>query len=307
MKGKGSKGFKGGMVSELGYKGAANSEVSHEPWMQVAADFNQSDNQDWSTWNNAGSLASVGYYGQPMDDWGTNLMKMSSLAHKASPRPLSPIRTANRFGILTREEKEEELDPEVNEGWNPFITVIKKTGRNNIRKRRLQPLSKIIGTRTVSQLNSFPSGEEWTKVEVTVDSGACETVMPEDICNHIRITPSIQSLRGDEYEVANGETVPNLGERRCLAMTAGSQATKKITFQCADIHKPLLSTACAADAGYETRLRRHGGYLEHSETGDRIPIYRRDNLYYLTMWIKGYPGAAEKEPGHEEDFARQDR
>ncbi len=28
--------------------------------------------------------------------------------------------------------------------------------------------------------------DEWMEIEVTVDSGACETVMPADICKQIR-------------------------------------------------------------------------------------------------------------------------
>ena len=60
-----------------------------------------------------------------------------------------------------------------------------------------------------------PDKSEWTKIEVCVDSGACESVMPADMSNHIPIMPSEQSIGGVEYEVANGESVPNLGERRC--------------------------------------------------------------------------------------------
>ena len=171
----------------------------------------------------------------------------------------------------------------------------------------LDPLTKIIGSNTVSQLNSSTPGNGWTEMEVTIDSGACETVMPEELCSHIKITPSLQSLRGDEYEVANGETVPNLGERRCVAMTSGSQVPKQITFQCADIHKPLLSTACAADAGYETRLQQQGGYLEHVETKDRIPVYRRENLYYLTMWVRAQPDGGEAAGEGASGFTRQGR
>ena len=56
---------------------------------------------------------------------------------------------------------------------------------------------------------------EWTTIEVIVDSGACETVTPRNLLEHIRIVPSAQSRAKIEYEVASGQTIPNLGERHC--------------------------------------------------------------------------------------------
>ena len=52
--------------------------------------------------------------------------------------------------------------------------------------------------------------EEWYEVELTADTGACDTVVPKLMCPGIPITPSVQSLRGMEYEVATGESIPNL-------------------------------------------------------------------------------------------------
>ena len=44
---------------------------------------------------------------------------------------------------------------------------------------------------------------EWIEIELTADSG-----------DNIPIRPSFQPLRGMEDEVANGQSLPNLGERR---------------------------------------------------------------------------------------------
>ena len=63
------------------------------------------------------------------------------------------------------------------------------------------------------------AASEWEEVEMLVDSGACETVMPRKMCSGIRIQPSPQSLASIEYEVASGHCVPNLGERRCEVYT----------------------------------------------------------------------------------------
>jgi hypothetical protein len=60
-----------------------------------------------------------------------------------------------------------------------------------------------------------PSGgedrDEWVEVEMTADTGACDTVIPKDMCASIPIKDSLQYLRGMEYEEANGDSIPNLG------------------------------------------------------------------------------------------------
>ena len=129
------------------------------------------------------------------------------------------------------------------------------------------------------------------EIEVTVDSGACETVMPTDLCKQIPLMQSLLS-HGAEYEVANGESIPNLGERRCLLMTLGAKDPKKITFQVADVHKPLLSISRCADMGYTCHLGKHGGYLEDTETGEQVPLQRKNDLYVMRAWIRKDPDSS---------------
>ena len=127
---------------------------------------------------------------------------------------------------------------------------------------------------------------EWQEIEITVDSGAYDTVMPAATCGHISIVSTPESRGGLEYEVANGECIPNLGERRCLMMTENSHTMKRITFQCADVHKPLLSVSRVSDLGYECTLNEKGGRLTDMVTADIVPIHRKGNLYVIRAWIK---------------------
>ena len=78
-------------------------------------------------------------------------------------------------------------------------------------------------------------------IDVTVDSGACVTVMPAGLCQGITIVENDLCKNGVEYEVANGESIENPEERRCEVMTIGSMIPKRIVIQIADVHKPLLS------------------------------------------------------------------
>ena len=89
-----------------------------------------------------------------------------------------------------------------------------------------------------------------------------------------------------EYEVANGQALPNMGEKRCVMMTENSTLPKRIIFQCADVHKALLSVSRCADLGYDCLLGRDGGQLIDTVTGDVVPLHRRGNLYVLRAWIR---------------------
>ena len=138
--------------------------------------------------------------------------------------------------------------------------------------------------------------DEWVLIEVTVDSGACVTVMPRSMCEHIGILQN--SLSRDEvmYEVANGAHIANLGERKCQVMTAGSDISKRIVFQVADVHKPLLSITACADMGYDCFLGKEGGSLRDRETGEIIPLERKDTLYTMKMWIRQDPTVNISQP-----------
>ena len=126
-----------------------------------------------------------------------------------------------------------------------FNTLVAKTGTN--------------------ALSSIPAAT-WRELEVTVDSGACDTVLPTDQCQEIKLQESEQSKQGLEYEVANGDTIPNLGERRCIMMTENSSNPKRIAFQVADVHKALLSVttwgisvfSARMEDGFKTRHHRKG-------------------------------------------------
>ena len=72
-------------------------------------------------------------------------------------------------------------------------------------------------------------------------------------------------------------------------MTENSQTMKQIAFQCADVHKALLSVTKCSDMGYECVLGKLGGELRDVVTGDRIPMHRRENLYFIRAWVRQDP------------------
>ena len=171
-----------------------------------------------------------------------------------------------------------------------------KTGRSP------SPLDSDDASRALLQgsLSSAAEAEgEFIEVELTADTGACDTVIPKMMCPGIPIVASQQSILGLAYEVANGASIPNLGERRCEIWTEGASKVRSITIQVADVHKGLLSLSRCADMGFESRFGRRFGCLIDSGSREVISLTRKGNLYMLKCWVRAAPaGSARQECAH---------
>ena len=132
----------------------------------------------------------------------------------------------------------------------------------------------------------------WELIEITVDSGACDTVLPSKMLSVIRTESTEASRAGEEYEVANGHAILNEGQTRCIMMTPGSSEPKGIIFHVSDAHKSLMSVGSMADAGFERLLSKTGGFMRDVDNGELIPLTRRGNSYHLRAWVK----AADRPP-----------
>ena len=109
----------------------------------------------------------------------------------------------------------------------------------------------------------------------------------------IKVTPSEMSKMEGEYEVANAESLPNLGERHLAIWTEGSETPKHLCMQVAEVHKPLLSLSRCADLGYESRFGKYAGALvKFGNPEEVIPLHRVGNLYMLRAWIRAAPESA---------------
>ena len=93
-----------------------------------------------------------------------------------------------------------------------------------------------------------PAEQEWFEVELTADTGACDTVIPISMCQEIPVQPSLQSQRGMQYEVANGVQIPNLGERQFTGITEYG-TMKSVVAQVCDVNRGLLSVRKVTRAG----------------------------------------------------------
>lgn len=127
--------------------------------------------------------------------------------------------------------------------------------------------------------------EGWEMIEFTVDSGASETVVSEEMLQSVETTESPASKRGVEYEVANGVRIPNQGQKEFKAET--SDGTQKIlTAQVCDVSKALLSVKKVVAAGNRVVFAPEQAYIENINTGKKLSMQNNGGMYTLKMWVR---------------------
>ena len=132
--------------------------------------------------------------------------------------------------------------------------------------------------------NALKSQGDWVEIELAVDSGASETVVNEDMLPDVETKEGPASRRGVEYEVANGEKIPNLGEKKFMGETAEGK-TRNITAQVCDVNKALLSVKKVMAVGNRVVFDSEGSYIEDKTSGERMWMVEDKGMFLLKMWV----------------------
>ena len=120
-----------------------------------------------------------------------------------------------------------------------------------------------------------------------IDSGATETVVGEEMVTSVETKEGAASRRGVMYEVANGERIPNLGEKRFVGHTEEGME-RKVTAQVAEVNKALLSVKKIVAAGNRVVFDTES-YIEDKASGERMWPSEAQGMYMLKMWVKNGP------------------
>ena len=144
---------------------------------------------------------------------------------------------------------------------------------------------KLIQTRDPGELNTFSQDGIWEEIKYSVDSGATESVTPEDMPKSIPTTQGAACKRGVEYEVANGVSIPNEGEKRFTAVTEEGKE-KNMVVQVCDVNQGLLSVSKAVAAGNRVVFDGDGSYIENKTSKKIVKIEKVQGGYLLNLWVK---------------------
>lgn len=92
------------------------------------------------------------------------------------------------------------------------------------------------------------TAEDWEEIDMSVDSGATETVMNEDMLPSVTVEEGEACRKGVQYEIANGTLISNMGEKKFIAVGEWGEM-RRVTAQVCDVNKPLPSVSKRIRAG----------------------------------------------------------
>jgi len=134
-------------------------------------------------------------------------------------------------------------------------------------------------------VNSIGEEDEWEEIDMAIDSGATETVVGERMLTSIDTVEGEACRKGVQYEVASGTLIPNLGEKRFLAVGEEGQM-RRMKAQVCDVNKALLSVKRILQAGNRVVFDRAGSYIEDEETNERMHLREENGMFMLKLWAK---------------------
>ena len=158
----------------------------------------------------------------------------------------------------------------------------------------------VIQEKTNDTINATKGTDTWEEQVFTLDSGACDHAC-SDSSIRVPTVPGEQSLRGVAYEVANGDEIPNLGEKQCIITTDEANAQfrsqcKSVT--CTRISPPLGKWLRQASEWYSMARQMGGSFIECKRRGEKLRLQPDGNLWTLTAFVR-------KKPGEPQGFTRQ--
>ena len=132
-------------------------------------------------------------------------------------------------------------------------------------------------------LNPLQGGGAWEYFEAILDSGASVTVVPPSLAREYDIVEGEAAKAGVKYEIANGDEIPNLGEKLMPIMT-NEGTTRGLKAQVAEVSKPLQAVRSLVKTGHAVVFGdgEHGelNYIVNKLTGE-VNMVKDDGINYL--------------------------
>ena len=130
--------------------------------------------------------------------------------------------------------------------------------------------------------NLCPVEKQRTSGKITVDSGAAESVWPEDLMPEIWTKPSVGSKTGVTHIAASGNRMPNLREKKVHFRTKDG-LNSSITFQVTKVKKPLAAVTKITEKGNWVCFGPSEAYIENVATGQRTNLELHNGTYNLDV------------------------
>ena len=90
--------------------------------------------------------------------------------------------------------------------------------------------------------------------------------------------------------------MPNLGENEVQGLDVAGDPLS-ITYQLADVQRPLTSIADICDSGARVVVGQGGGFIFNIQSGKVTPVSRSGKLYELDVWVRRPQNATDSKSG----------
>ena len=122
------------------------------------------------------------------------------------------------------------------------------------------------------------------KISSDMDSGCVQSVAPPSILPSVPLSSSAGSRAGQEYVVADGDMVPNLGQKEAEVTLACGKKARAI-YQIADVTGPLTSVGALCDDDNIVIFGSKGGMVLDLVTNSVTPFPRKEKRYKWEFWV----------------------
>ncbi len=113
----------------------------------------------------------------------------------------------------------------------------------------------------------------------------CVCACPKDLCKDIPLRSCDASRNGAHFKTASGERVAREGLKTIECVTEQG-LIRRITGAVTAVRKVLLAVSRLTETGHYVHFTSTGGYIENLQYGSRIPMYLKNGVYIIKLWVK---------------------
>ena len=210
---------------------------------------------------------------------------LCNAAHQVAPMGFE---TSNQFAALMEEGGDEDDGQQIDD--TPAAVTFETRGvverpHRDLEVSALEVLEPQVGAVAQGDGRLVSAGYG----EITVDSGAAESVLPKDMLPNEVLVEGDAKRAGVQYVAANGAPMPNRGEKR-VRFRSGVDGSKKglnsIRFQVTDVNKPLASVSRMLDQGNTVVFTRRNGmksYVINDATGEKLEFEEKKGVFVMPV------------------------
>ena len=134
-----------------------------------------------------------------------------------------------------------------------------------------------------------PDYQKYRKIQILVDSGAAENVLPPDLLPDYAVEEGEARKNGVRYMTADGNEIPNLGELNMpFRIFEGHKCG--IKFQLADVKRPQLSVTNLIAKGNRVSFHEQGGTITSQDGKQTIKFKQMNGVYVFEVYVPPFQG-----------------